>query len=333
MPRAIDRILVAIKDPSVADCAAVRKGAQLARSLRAKLYLYHALTEPLYVNSSAPDEEALERAKEFIRGPIIAHLERLAAPLRTEGLNVTTEASFDYPSHQAVVRAALRLPAGLVVVDCPRQSHAGRWLLHFTDWEILRSCPIPVLLVKSPTSYMRAPVLAALDPQHVGGKPANLDSIILEYGAAIASALDDHLHAVHAFSPLPSMWTAQLVAPQLRAELEQQVCSKAQELLTPALDRVGVEIRHRHIEEGFAIDVIERVLHHTGAQILVMGSISRGGIAGLMVGNTAERMLDRVACDILIVKPPEFVNTVPHRSRGLHLVPRVTWPAAIRAVS
>jgi universal stress protein E len=332
MPRAIDCILIAVKDPSVADCAAVRKGAQLARSLRAQLCLYHALTEPLYVESS-PDEKALERAKEVIRAPIIAQMERLAAPLRTGGLNVITEASFDYPSHQAVVRAALRLAADLLVVDCPRQSHAGTWFLHFTDWEILRSSPIPVLLIKNPTSYMRAPVLAALDPEHVGGKPAGLDSSIIDYGAALASALDDQLHAVHAFNPLPSMWTAQLVAPQLQAELEQQVCSKAQELLSPVLDRVGVEIRHRHIEEGFAIDVIERVLRHTGAQILVMGSISRGGIAGLMVGNTAERMLDRVACDILIVKPQEFVNTVPHRSRGLHVVPRVTWPAAIRTVS
>lgn len=332
MSRAIRRILVAIKDPQISESIAVRKAAQLARALHADLSLYHALTNPLYLDLAALDTESAERAAAATRAVVTAQLERLAAPLRTGALKVTTETNWDYPSHEAVVRAALRLESDLVVVDCPRQAHTAAWFLHFTDWELLRSAPVPVLLVKSSADYARAPVLAALDPAHTDDKPASLDMDILAYGSALAAAVGDHLHAVHAFNPLPPLSANQLLIPQLLAELEQQAYSEAQAALSPVLDQIGMEQRRRHLEEGFAIDVIESVQRRTGAQILVLGSVSRTGIKGLMIGNTAERMLDRVACDLLIVKPPDFVSTVPHAPRALQIVPRAMLEAAMRAV-
>ncbi len=327
MSQAIRRILVAIKDPQISESVAARKAAQLGRALPAELCLYHALTSPLYVDVDS--RGTAEPAAEAARAAVIAQLERLAAPLRSGALKVTTEATWDYPSHEAVVRAALRLESDLVVVDCPRHAHTAAWLFHFTDWELLRGSPVPVLIVKNPASYARAPVLAALDPEHANGKPASLDRDILTYGSVLAVALGDHLHAVHAFNPFPPLSANQLLIPQLLAELEQQAYSQAQQALSPALDQIGMEQGRRHLEEGFAIDVIEGVLGRTGAQVLVIGSISRSGIKGLMIGNTAERILDRVACDMLIVKPPDFVSTVPHAPRALQIVPRASL-AAVR---
>jgi universal stress protein E len=42
----------------------------------------------------------------------------------------------------------------------------------------------------------------------------------------------------------------------------------------------------------------------------VMGTISRGGIPGVLVGNTAERLLPRLDCSLLTVKPEDFVCPV-----------------------
>jgi universal stress protein E len=39
------------------------------------------------------------------------------------------------------------------------------------------------------------------------------------------------------------------------------------------------------------------------ADIVVMGAVSRRGLARVFIGNTAEDVLDRLACDLLIVKP------------------------------
>ena len=333
MSRTIHRILVAIKDPLATDCVTPGKAAWLARGLKAELCLYHALTGPLYVETMSLGKAPSTRAEEATRATVKEQLEKMAAPLRTGGVRVTTEVDWDYPSHDAVIRAALRLQADLVVVDCPRSTHTAAWFFHFTDWELLRKCPIPVLLVKNRAHYVRAPVLAALEPNHTEGKSVSLDLDILDYSAMLASALGDHVHVVHAFNPIPDMRASELVSPQLVGEAVQEAYSIAHASLDPLLDRMAVEQRHRHIEEGFPVDVIESVLKRCCAQILIMGSLSRTGLKGLMIGNTAERVVDRVGCDILIIKPSDFANTVPQASRGADVVPPPALAAAVQAIS
>ena len=43
----------------------------------------------------------------------------------------------------------------------------------------------------------------------------------------------------------------------------------------------------------------------------VMGAISRSGFKGLFLGNTAEDVLDRLHCDLIIVKPEGFKAALP----------------------
>ena len=44
--------------------------------------------------------------------------------------------------------------------------------------------------------------------------------------------------------------------------------------------------------------------------LIVMGTVSRTGVAGLLIGNTAERILRQVDCSVLAVKPDGFVSPV-----------------------
>ncbi len=50
--------------------------------------------------------------------------------------------------------------------------------------------------------------------------------------------------------------------------------------------------------------------------LVVMGTISRAGLAGLAVGNTAERMLGHLRCSLLTVKPADFVCPVRLEGRN-----------------
>lgn len=49
-------------------------------------------------------------------------------------------------------------------------------------------------------------------------------------------------------------------------------------------------------------------------------TISRSGLSRLVVGNTAEHVLDRLRCDVLIVKPRDFRNAVARQPRGVHMI-------------
>ena len=38
-----------------------------------------------------------------------------------------------------------------------------------------------------------------------------------------------------------------------------------------------------------------------------MGTVARGGLPGILIGNTAERLLHSVPCSLLAVKPDDFI--------------------------
>jgi nucleotide-binding universal stress UspA family protein len=77
---------------------------------------------------------------------------------------------------------------------------------------------------------------------------------------------------------------------------------------------------HRHLLAGDPRDVIPQVARSIGADIVVAGALSRSGLKRLLIGNTAERLLDELSCDLLIVKPAEFACPVPASVRGARLI-------------
>jgi len=68
-----------------------------------------------------------------------------------------------------------------------------------------------------------------------------------------------------------------------------------------------------HLLRGNASDQIAEVAQEISADIIVMGTVCRTGLAGLIVGNTAEHLLATVTCGVLAIKPRGFVSPiVPH---------------------
>ena len=57
--------------------------------------------------------------------------------------------------------------------------------------------------------------------------------------------------------------------------------------------------------------MLPRVAESLGASLLVMGAVSRSRLQEIFLGSTAERVLDRIACDVLVVKPGDFAEKLP----------------------
>jgi universal stress protein E len=326
----IHRILVAVKDPQARQIPAIAKAGQLAHALDAKVCLFHAIPGPLYLDVARFNEQTVAELEKQDTGAHLQRLERLAQPLRRKGIEVTTAVEWDYPSQDAVIRAATHFEADLIIADCHRAMHAAPWLLHFTDWELLRKSSLPVLLVKNRRPYRRSKVLAAVDPFHENAKPENLDGEILRFGGTIADALQGSLHAVHAYNAALTLTSAELTVPPLVAKIQAEAASRAHRALDAKLQTLGVTSRRRHIVEGFPLDAIGGVAQKIKAEILVMGAISRSGLKRLFIGNTAEMMLDRVTCDVLIVKPRQFRNGISRVPRGPQLITAPLLPGGFR---
>ena len=243
---------------------------------------------------------------------------RAARPRRTprSGVKVGVKAVWDYPSYAALVRRAHHAGAGLIVAERHAGGHAAPWLLRYTDWELLRQSPVPVLLVKKSKPYSKPALLAGLDPFHEFAKPARLDREILALGESLAGALKGTLHAAHVF-----------LAPAFRAgdgadgrALVDLYQARAREQALAALQKElkGHDFApsRTHVVPGHPAEQLPRLVKSLGAEIVLMGAVSRSGLKRLVVGNTAEAVFDALACDILVVKPAGFRNRVPTRVRG-----------------
>jgi len=317
----IHHILVAIKDPRAKSFPAIEKAAMIATALDAKLRLFHAIDVPVYPDLGEVDGPPLLQLERRQRDIHLQLLEAIAAPLRQRGLSVTTAVEWDFPRHEAIIRAATHFGANLIVAADHVTVHHLPWLLRYTDWELLRASPVPVLLVKSPRPYRKPVILAALDPEHAFDKPAALDTEILRFSATLADALGGAVHAVHGYVPVPAILPLTVLSKP--GELDKILAAgekTAFDVLGKVATPLGIPRSRLHVVGRHPTDAVEEIAAQTGSQIVALGSISRSGVGRLLIGNTAEALIDRLKCDVLVVKPPEFRHKVARAPRGAHIV-------------
>lgn len=317
----IRRILVAIKDPWARSLPAVEKATQLAGALGARLQLFHALSSPLYIDVAQFQGTTLSKLEhaEFARAA--GRLQVLANRFGKAGVRVESKVEWDFPPHEAVIRAAHGFDADLIVAERHATRHHLAWALRFTDFELLRLAPMPVLLVKTPNAYDHPSILAAVDPTHAYSKPLKLDREILNCATRLTHALRGSLHAVFAYEPLPvAALNAELPLAGATDEIAAETKARARKQLAHVLNGATIPETRRHLVPQHPIDAIRRTAADVGSSIVVMGAISRSGLKRLVLGNTAERVLDELPCDVLVVKPRRFASRVPRARRGPQLM-------------
>lgn len=322
MSFALRHILVAVGPPTATHARAIRRAAELAVLSGARLELFHAnfnpyAGDPVFMQQSLDDQ--MDQALEYSR----RRLERLAAPLRRKGLEVTTTVAWDYPAHEAIVRRALEAEPDLVVAEAHKHGVGERLVLTNTDWQLVRLCPAPMLLARSRKTYRNAAFLAAIDPFHAHAKPADLDRRILDVAVRLATQCQAQVQAAHVFRPpaayIPGSFAEPVpiaASPTLLKPFEDAVRTRVAKFLRPLSRRLAGQ----HVIAGDPVHELPVLARNLGAALVVMGAVSRTGLKSLFIGHTAERMLDRMACDVLVVKPRAFRTPVPRKATLPHIV-------------
>jgi universal stress protein E len=308
----INSILV-IVDPTAERHTAVDKGALMAQKFGARLELYVCDTKASRDVRLAA--HAARRADQPFVANLKAFLEDLAKPIRQHGLDVTTEVECADPLHTALVDRARRTTADLIVKDTHNHSFAQRTFLTNTDWELIRACPAPLLLTK-PNAWANSPkVCAAVDPGHANDKPALLDNRIVDHAAIVAKRLGGELHLLHVYLPVAIVAAAAAGSPPMAmtvsAEDLARESEQKRELLRDLVAEYRVPQSNVHVEVGGPAAVLPRAASEIRADIVVMGAISRSGLRRVFIGSTAEDVLERLPCDALIVRPPDFAHDLP----------------------
>jgi universal stress protein E len=292
-------ILVVIDLTAGAHQPALERAAWLAKQAGARLELFACDYDPdldagpittVWRSDAGPRERMLLKRR--------AQLEGLAEPLRDQGLKVTVDVVWDHPFERAIVKKAASHDYWLVAKDTHHHNLIQRTLLTNVDWHLVRECPVPLLLVKDRKLAAEPNVLAAVDPVNEHDKPAALDDRIFTFAADLARVLRGHLHVMHSY--------ATPMGAELPPDVAKVIADEHRAAMRKFLDRHAVLGGRTHLYEGFAHDSLPKAATEHAADCVVMGAIARRGLKRLFIGSTAERVLDRLPCDLVIIKPLEF---------------------------
>ena len=305
----VERIL-AVLDPTTEAQPALAKAAQLAAAAGAQLELFVCDFEPALAHPRFFKSGRLDSLRQDFMDRHKAALEQHASPLRDRGLSVSTAVGWDTHVFQGIAARAREYAPDLVVKDTHYHGLIRRTVLTNTDWNLIRTCPAPLLLAK-PVDWHRPPrVLAAVDPGHEADPEGALEDAILVQGADLAAWLGGELHVVHAFFPaeLIASASALAAAPVVDggaiSELVDQERTRVREALAALAGRHGLAPTQVHLKQGTAPQVLCDTATELPADVVVLGAIARSRLSDMLLGSTAERVLDRIACDILVVKLP-----------------------------
>ena len=306
--------VLAIIDPTTQDQPGLGRASWLAKKTGAELELLVCYYNEYLSGDRLFDSPSLEKARDEVIQNQQKYLEVLAEPLRADGITVKTSAVWDHPLHEGVVRHAVATDADIVIKDTHHHSAVARALLTNTDWNLIRTCPTRLWLV-NPNEFSDAPVfLAAIDPMNQHDKPAALDDEILQLSKLLADSVGGEVHAFHSYDPRIAVATATANAyiPVSLPfdEIEQQMHEDHQKRFKEITEFHKVDDGKAHLIAGLTHEELPAIAESIGADVVVMGAVARNRWKRLFIGATAERTLEHLPCDLLIVKPDWFKTPV-----------------------
>jgi universal stress protein E len=318
----IRKILVAVKNPDARSQPGVDKAVQVAKMLGASIELFHAISTPVFMEVEPLAGRSLAQIKSESLALRQKRLEKLGARARKRGVTASCAVEWDFPPYEAIVRRAAKTHPHLVIAECHQGQRLKPWLVHLTDWELLRTSPVPVLLLKNAKPWRKPVVLAAVDPAHTHAKPARLDAQIVAQAVQLSHVLKGSLQVMHANYPSLvglTLGDPALDAAMLAATYEQLKAEDAR-VFTAFAEKARIPRARRRLLNGDPVQRIPDAARKLGASLVVMGAVSRSGLKRVFIGNTAERVLSALPCDVLVLKPEHFKTRVVPKVRGMRIV-------------
>lgn len=312
MPK-IAKILCVI-DPTASTQPALQRAAWLAKHTGAELELLICHYNQFLSGDRFFDSRSLKTAR---TGSIERHRERLeqmASEHRVQGLEISTAVVWDRPLHEGIVRYAFSSGADIVFKDTHRHPGLGLTALSNTDWSLIRTCPTPLWLVKPREIAEQPRLIAAIDPMNEHDKPAELDEEILLMSKSIADAVGGDVDAFHAFNAAtataPKAAGLDIPVYWLPDDLEERMREQHRRRFQELLDHHDIAGDRAHLVTGNTHETLPVLASEIDAALVVMGAVARNRLKRIFIGATAERTLDRLPCDLLVVKSDWFETPV-----------------------
>jgi universal stress protein E len=210
-------------------------------------------------------------------------------------------------AYQEVKDELLRSDYDLVITGSAEPWTLKDVVVGNTHRRLIRDCSSPVWIVRYRPHSLSGRIVVALDADPHDDDRTALAAQLLRVSSAIAGWDNSEVHIANvawSFSDYLRALHAGFSVEQAN-DLEKEFRSEQHR----SLDRLlwGMNIApgtlHTHLLQGNTVQAVATLVSHLDADLLVIGSVGRSGLAGLLIGNTAEKVMRQVNCSTLVIKP------------------------------
>ncbi|MFC3852380.1 universal stress protein [Salinispirillum marinum] len=289
-------------DPAEDNVSAFKKAAYLARTLNTSLFLFTTGYNSSLANNHPVDAESGIRSRDAFIGRLEQSLTEEANLIRELGVDVSVKAVWDKSPWHAIATLLETEWFEFIIKGTHHQNVMQRTFFSSTDWDLIRCSPLPVLLVKSepwPAEHLH--LTACVDPIEHDDQPKILDKAIVMQGKAWQDQLKSTLDVLNVYDPTPFMVYMDPPIPDT-TPITEALAAQHQEALNALLNECGLPPEQGRLEAGTPTATIPDVLYEGNTHIVIMGAQTREGLGRWLIGHTAEKVLDRITCDILVIK-------------------------------
>ena len=280
--------VLVVLDRGARDAALLAKSVVLARKFGARIELFSCDAERGYAFRHTYDPRGLAKARQACLTDLSNYLQGLREPLNALDIEVSIDAACESPLYEGIVRKVCRSAPDLVLKAVTLEESSDHVALNPNDWQLVRACPVPLLLSRAGIWPARPHFAVAVD--RCDAETAPLVEVILqtaEYlragcGGDIEVVLGDHSGA------------------KARARRAQAV----------RLRRLGRELHigadRIQIVTGDAHTVLPACVGKRGHHILVLGALEHREGATELVATLARKLINALDCDFILIKPSDY---------------------------
>ncbi len=242
-----------------------------------------------------------------------AILEGLVRAMDTGSLRIETRVLYG-TAFIEIIKVVIQQKHDLVICSASERDAKHRLLFAGTAISLIRKCPCPVWVLRHEVDTAVGRIMAAVNPLPSEPGTAVLSEQVIRVANSLSSMFQAGLHVVHAWTIYyeKTLRNRLNIAPEEVDRIVRDIESAYRSGVDALLRKCNVTLspRQLHFLRGRPSVLIPEAVEKQQIDLLVMGSVARAGIPGLLIGNTAEKVLQKVDCAVLTLKPEGFVSPV-----------------------
>ena len=299
-------ILVYVNPTQEAQPALARAVKLIEKQQGGKITLFLSCYDLSYELTSLSSAEEREGMQRIVIKEHKKWLLELSQVYKDAGIEIQEKVVWHNRPFEAAIKEVLEEGNDLLIKSTHQHSKLSAILFTPTDWHLLRKCPCPVLLVKDHDWQRNGKILCAMDCRSLHEETeSQLNHQIIQEAKSLSEILVADIHLVNAY-PSPPI-NIMLELPEFDPiQYDDNLKVSHQSKLSEYESEYTISPENTHLEQGLPEDVISSVASKIDAELVILGSFGRSGLASAFLGHTAEQVIDNLNCDLLAIKPEGF---------------------------